>query len=332
MSIIDASRRLRLAAAASLALGLFGSTSLAFAAGEDYPNAPVTMVMPFSAGGAADIGARLLASALSDKLGNQFVVENRTGAAGNIAYASVTRAMPDGYEILVGYVALDACAHALTPDLNWKTEDLEPVAMFTVSPLAFVVHPSVPVSTMSEFVDYVKAHPDEVNFGTPGMGSFVHIITEIMKRELDLDMQHVPYSGTGALMPDALAGNIQFFATGPSSILSHYKSGALKVLAVSGDERAPELPEIPTLKEQGLTDIPLDNWYGVEVPKGTPEAVKEKLEAAIQEITSDPAMIAEGERVGVPLRFMGGEAFVEKIAADRAVCTEAIKAADIKLQ
>lgn len=302
------------------------------AGAQDYPSHPVTMVMPFAAGGAADIGARKLAAGLSDHLGTQFVVENRPGAAGNIGYASVARAPADGYEVLVSYTALDTCAHALNPDLNWKTDDFEPVAMFTKSPLAFVVHPSLPVKTMPEFIAYARAHAGELNFGTPGIGSFVHIVTEMMKSDLGLEIEHVPYAGTGALMPDALAGNIQFFATGPSSILSHHKSGALRVIAVSGSTRAPELPDVPTLLEQGVSDIALDNWYGLALPKGTPKTVRDRLEGAIAALAQDQAFVASAAAAGVPLSYMPHADFSAKIAKDRETCQVAVAKAGITLE
>lgn len=298
---------------------------------DSYPDRVVTLVLPFAAGAAADIGARLIAHGLGEKLGQQFIVENRTGASGNIAYASVARADPDGYEVLISYVGNTACGHALKPDLNWKAEDLVPVAMYSAQPLAVVVHKDVPASTMPEFIDYLKAHPGELNFGTPGNGSLAHIATELLMHRTDTRMVHIPYTGTGALMPDALSGTIQFIVGGPSGILAHQASGALRALAVTGQVRAQEMPDIPTLQELELPDVPLESWYGLAVPKGTPPEVIAKLETALGELAQDAAFIESAETASVPITYLNREDFAARIVADTKVCAEAIEAAGIQL-
>ena len=297
-----------------------------------YPEKNVSLVLPFSAAGAADIGARLLAQGLSEKLGQQFIVENRPGGAGNIAYSSVSRAMPDGYEVLISYIANSACGHAMMSGLTWQPEDFEPVALFSATPVVFVANTSVPANSMPEFIAYLKENPGKINYGTWGVGSFVHIVTEAIMQANGTEMQSIPYSNTGDLLTDAMSGTIQFFATGPSTILAQKDTKSFKLLGVTGKQRLAELPQVPTLIEQGLADVEMQSWYGLHVPKGTPTEVIETLDKAVADLANDSAFVAKAAASGIPMIHVGRSDFETRIKADTAVCGDVIKAANIVVE
>lgn len=322
------SRRRALALACACAITAVAETALAESI---YPDKSVSLVLPFSAAGAADIGARLLAQGLSDKLGQQFIIENRPGAAGNIAYSSIARAEPSGYEVLIGYVANSACAHAMMDGLSWKAESFEPVAIFSATPLIFVAHKSLPVNSMPELIAYLKEHPGEVNYGTWGVGSFAHIVTEAAMQSNETEMVAIPYSNTGDLLTDAMAGTIQIFATGPATVLAQKDSESFKLLGVTGTERVPDLPDLPTLIEQGLSDVNMQSWYGLLVPKGTPPEVIATLDQAVIELASDEAFVTRAAASGIPILHVGAAEFEQQIVKDTELCTDVIKSAGIKI-
>lgn len=297
-----------------------------------YPEKNVSLVLPFSAAGAADIGARLLAQGLSEKLGQQFIVENRPGGAGNIAYSSVSRAAPDGYEVLISYIANSACGHAMMNGLSWQPEDFEPVALFSATPVVFVANTSVPANSMPEFIAYLKENRGQLNYGTWGVGSFVHIVTEAIMQANGTEMQSIPYSNTGDLLTDAMSGTIQFFATGPSTILAQKDTQSFKLLGVTGNQRLAELPQVPTLIEQGLSDVGMQSWYGLHVPKGTPPEVIETLDKAVAALAADSAFVAKAAASGIPMLHVGRTEFEARIKADTAICSDVIKAANIVVE
>ncbi len=300
---------------------------------QTYPAKPVVMVVPFSAGGTVDPSARLLADALSKLLGQAFVVEDRPGASGNIAYGDIARAPKDGYRALIAYSATTACSPALFADLSWDPQrDFTPVAMYAVSPLMISVNPSLPVNTLAELVAYLKQHPGEVAFGSSGIGSIAHIDTEKFLMATGTKMLHVPYKGSGALTPDLLSGRIQFSLMGTPGVKQLARTGKLKALAVASLSRDPVMPEVPTATEAGVPGFVSEGWLGVFVPAGTPAPVVATLADAIKRATATPDFQQRAETVGVDVAYLGPQETAARVAKDIEDCTATIKTVGIKLQ
>lgn len=297
-----------------------------------WPSRPTNIVVPFPAGASTDVVARLLAERLRAELGQGFVVENKTGAGGNIAATSVVRATPDGYTLL-----FSSSGPLATNKLLYKTLSFDPLADFT--PIALLgdvqgivaVHPSLPVSSFAELVAYGKANPGKLTFGSPGFGLMGHITGELIQRKAGFQMTHVPYRGSAPLATDLLAGTVNVAIDFIPAYIPHVKSGAIRGLAVTSDQRAPQLPEVPTLAEAGLPDVNATGWFGLVGPKGLPEPVVTRLAA----ITRAYVESAEGrERLGtIGVRARSGDAAAMRTAQTQEIArwADVIKAAAISL-
>lgn len=315
-----------------LAAGMTACLGGAAFGGDDYPSKPVTLIVPFSPGGAVDNSARVLAAALGERLGQQFIVENQAGASGGIGYASVARADKDGYTLLVGYSATSNCSPSLFPDLKWDpVKDFAPIGIYGGFSSAFMVHPSIPADTLTAFVDYLKAHPGEVNFGSSGVGSNTHINTERFALVTRTEMTHVPYKGSGDLMTDLLAGNIQFALDGFPAYKGHIESGALKALAIDNTKRNPLAPDVPTTVEAGFSEPLSSSWVALFAPWGTPEPVVAKLSDTLQDFVHSEGFRAGLTKVSLdPLSSTGPE-LAERIVAESARCADTVKRVGIVL-
>jgi tripartite-type tricarboxylate transporter receptor subunit TctC len=258
-----------------------------FAWAQTYPTRPVRIIVPFAPGGGADITARLIGQWLSKRLGQQFVIDNRPGAGGNIGTEAVVRAAPDGYTLLMvgGYNAINA---TLYDKLNFNfIRDITAVAGIIRLPNVMVVHPSVPATTIPELIAYAKANPRKLNMASPGYGSSPHVSGELFKMMTGVDMLHVPYR-SGALS-DVLVGQVQvIFATAVASI-EYIKTGRLRALAVTTATRSDALPDIPTVGEF-VPGYEASTWFGVGAPKNTPSQIIDKLNEAINAGLGDPKM------------------------------------------
>ena len=279
-------------AAACLAL----ATSTAWAQG--YPVKPVKVVVAFTAGGTTDILARMVAQQLTEKLKQPFVIDNKPGAGGNLGTELVVRAPADGYTLLVNSVGPIAVNPTLYGKLPYNTlTDLVPVVQIADVPNVLVVHPSVPAHTMDELVAYARANPGKLNYGSTGIGTSSHLSSFMLAKRVGFDATHIPYKGADALK-DLLAGRIQFmFATIPS-VMQHITAGKLRPMAVSSLTRSRALPDVPTVVEKGFPNFEAGSWFGFFAPKGTPEAVINAVNKAVNEMLSIPAieqqMIAQG--------------------------------------
>ncbi|QEL23851.1 tripartite tricarboxylate transporter substrate binding protein [Bosea sp. F3-2] len=316
---------------ASLAgAGLIAGQHRAFA--DTWPSRPTNIVVPFPAGASTDVVARLLADRLRGELGQGFVVENKTGAGGNIAATSVVRAAPDGYTLL-----FSSSGPLATNKLLYKTLSFDPLTDFT--PIALLgdvqgivaVHPSLPVSSFAELVAYGKANPGKLTFGSPGFGLMGHITGELIQRKAGFQMTHVPYRGSAPLATDLLAGTVNVAIDFIPAYIPHVKSGAIRGLAVTSDQRAPQLPEVPTLSEAGLPEVNATGWFGLVGPKGLPEPVATRLAA----ITRTYVESAEGrEKLAViGVRARSGDAAALRAAQTQEIArwADVIKAAAISL-
>lgn len=250
------------------------------AAAQPFPSRPVRIVVPFAPGGGADIYARMLAQAMSTPLGQSVVVENDGGGAGMIALEKVSRAQKDGHTLLLTTSTAISAVPNLYKKLPYKVEDFTPVALIGKFPFHVFVHPSVPVRDLSEFVAYVKANPGKLSYATAGRGSIPHLVTEMVKSGIGLDMFDVAYKGAGPAVNDLVAGHVQVYMDVASPALTHALAGKLRVLAVLDEKRVPQIPDVPTMAELGYPGLVGYNRYSLLAPTGTPRTVIDTLNRA----------------------------------------------------
>jgi tripartite-type tricarboxylate transporter receptor subunit TctC len=231
---------------------------------QTYPNRPIRFVVPFAPGGSTDTLARTIGQKLSDSLQQQVVVDNRSGANGNIGMEIVAHAAPDGYTILLGYIANLGIGPGLYAKLPFDpVRDYAPITQLASSPNILAVHPSLPVKSFREMIAYAKANPKKLNFASSGVGSIGHLTGELLNRSAGIDMVHVPYKGSGQAVIDLLGGQVQMMFSGMSSVMQHIKAGRLRPLAVTGAQRSPAVPDVPTIAESGFPGFQATAWYGV---------------------------------------------------------------------
>jgi len=266
-----------------------------------YPNQPIRIVVPFAPGGASDFVARLIQPGLSQALGQQIVIENRAGAAGNVGMDVAARAAPDGYTIYLGNVGTISINPSLFPDLTVKPEkDFIPVSIVADTPGILIANPKFPPNNAKELVTYAKANQGKINFASPGSGSLNRLEMEIFRLNAGLDMNHVPYKGgAGPAVTDIIGGHVELMFTTISSAIQHVKGGRLKALGVTTKERVPALPDVPTMLEQGFPANVSSSWQGVLVPAGTPRPVVEKIHAALVRAVSDDTVKGRMADAGV---------------------------------
>lgn len=312
------------------AVGASLLASLAFA--QNFPDRPITLVVPNPPGGLVDTSARLLSEPLTRVIGQPVVVDNKPGASGNTAYQYVAKAKPDGYTLLISYSGYHVGNPALMDKLPWDpVKDFSPVALLTISTNVIAVHPSVPVNNLKELIAYAKANPGKLNYASQGNGSVSHIGTEIFKQATGVDMVHVPYKGSGPAIQDVLAGQVQVFITTPPSVMQHVQSGKLKGLAVTGSNRHPGMPNVPTTAEAGLPSFQLESWVALYAPAGTPAPVIAKLTDSVKKSLALPEVKERADTAGVELRYLNPAAMDALLKKELPYWNKAIKAANIKL-
>jgi tripartite-type tricarboxylate transporter receptor subunit TctC len=255
---------------------------------QTYPTKPVRLIAPFAPGGPVDLTARILAQKLGERFGQQFIVENRSGASGMIGAEQVAKSPPDGHTLLVS-----SSIHVIVPSLFAKMEydpirDFTPVTIVSTSPLVLVVTPTLPVKDVKQFVALARARPGELAFGSSGSGSSTHLTAELLKSVTNTRMTHVPYKGQGQAITDVITGQIQFMFNSPSSVKSFIDAKRLRVLAITSDKRSAQMPEVPTFAESGLKDLVTGSWYAVWVPAKTPEAIVSRLNTEIVRVINMP--------------------------------------------
>jgi tripartite-type tricarboxylate transporter receptor subunit TctC len=279
-----------------------------------YPTRPVRLIVPLAAGGGGDILARLMGQWLSDRLGQQFVIDNRPGGGGNVGTETVVRAPPDGHTLLVvgSYNAVNATFY---DKLNFNfIRDIAPVAGIIRGPFVMVVNPSVPANSVPEFIAYARANPGKLSMASAGTGLGGHIAGELFKMTAGVDMVHVPYRSGGPALTDLLGGHVEIMFLATVAAIEHIRTGRLRALAVTTATRADALPEIPTVGEF-VSDYEASAWYGVGVPKSTPAVIVEKLNKEINAGLADPKIKARlADFGGTPL--VGSPADFGKFIAD----------------
>lgn len=288
---------------------------IAFAASaQDYPTKPVRMIIPFAPGGASDVVARILSPALTKNLGQQIVIDNRSGASGNIGVEVAARAPADGYTLLLGNIGTMAINPGLFPKFPIRpVRDFTAITQVVDVPTALVLHPSLALKSVKEFIEYAKANPGKLDFGTAGPGSNGRLEMEIFMRATGIQLVHVPYKGgAGASAIGLLSGEVKCAFTTLASVVTHVKAGRLKVLGVAAPHRVDYLPDVPSFPELGYENMKSGSWQGAYVPTGTPAPIVKRLYAAFTKVLTDPSVVKL-------LKDTGAEAVTSKSPEEFAV-------------
>jgi tripartite-type tricarboxylate transporter receptor subunit TctC len=312
---------------------LSAAVALALAAGaahaQGYPDRPIKLVVPFPAGGATDTTARLVAQRLQARLGQTIVIENQGGAGGTIGTRQVARAAPDGYTLLMGSIGTFG-SQPLLYRLDYDPyKAFMPVATLVIDKLVLVAGPSLQVKTIGELVQYAKANPGRLNYGN-AIGIGPHLVAELFKIKSGANIIHIPYRGGAPMISDLLAGQIDMTVNGKSVLLPHIQAGRLRALAVSSLQRWPELPEVPTLVEAGYLDAPYDAMFGMVAPAGTPAAVIDKLNGAINEGLRSPEMRASFAQLDIDPIVTSPQEFAAIIAQEVPKWADVVRITGVK--
>lgn len=297
----------RLFAIVAAALSIFAGGARA----ETYPDRVVKIINPFPPGGSVDVTARLLAQKLSEG-GHQFIVETRSGAGGNVGAASVATSDPDGYTLLFtapGPLAVNKTLYSTPLPFDPET-DFAPIAIFAKTPIVLMVNPQLPVNNVKELLNYAKANPGKVNFGSAGMGSTPHLSGELFKHMAGIEITHVPYRGTAPAMADLLGGHIQMFFDLLPTSLPQIQGGKVRAIANASARRPTSLPDLPTIAEQGLPGFDSTSWFGLVAPEKIPNDVRAKLTAAVQKVLTTPEVVQRIHDLGAE----AGTAFAKDFA------------------
>jgi tripartite-type tricarboxylate transporter receptor subunit TctC len=314
----------------ALAALLLASPGMAQTA--DYPDRPVKLVAPFAPGGPVDVVARVLAPKLSERLGQQFYVENHPGGSGNIGTALVAKAPPDGYTVLVISSTL-VVNPSLFAKLGFDTlTDLAPVSLVGVSPQVLLVNPSVPATTLEELVAWVKASPGKYSYAHAGLGTPGYLAGEMLKQAFGLDLVAVSFNGGGPAITSTIGGHTPILYTSISTAAGYIKQGSVRALAVTGARRSPALPEVPTLAEAGARDQESDIILGLLVPGGTPQAIVERLHGEIAAVVAMPEVRARLSALGFEPIASTPQEFADRIRSEIEKWAKVIRAANIKAQ
>jgi tripartite-type tricarboxylate transporter receptor subunit TctC len=300
-------------ARAVLAAGL--ALAAAAAAAQAWPAKAITIVSPYPAGGITDLLSRIVGEEYAKVLGQPVVVENRTGAGGAIALATVAKAAPDGYTLVMGGSAPSAIVPAINRNVTYAPKDFEAIGYVAGLPIVLVAHPSIPAANLSEFMAYVRANAGKLNCGHHGAGTGTHLACVQFARMLGVQIPDVAYKGAPQVNADLLANRVQlYFATLPTQ-LQYIRAGQMKAYGVASPERAPSAAEIPTLEEQGLKGMNLDSWNALYAPAGTPRPIVQRLNAELQRILTNPEVRKRIENTGSIVRAGSAEALA-KLTAD----------------
>ena len=269
-----------------VALGL--SCAIGGAAAQNYPTKPVRFVVPFAAGGSTDTLARAIGLRLPEYLGQQLVIDNRTGANGDIGMLLDAKAAPDGYTIVLGYIANLGIGPSLYKMPYDPVKDFAPVTQVAGASNIMTAHPSVPAKNLKEFIAYAKANPGTINFATSGVASVGHLTGELLNELAGMKMVHVPYKGSGQAISDLVGGHVKVMISGMASTLPHVKTGKLRALAVTGPQRSDAAPDVPTIAESGFPGVEARSWFGVLAPANTPKPVITRLHDDIVKALQQP--------------------------------------------
>ena len=325
----------------NLILGLLLAAGAPFcldhqAIAQDFPNKPITLIVPFAPGGSSDVIARLVGAKLTESLKQTVVIESKPGGAGVIAMQIAARAPADGYTLILGHIGTMAVNPAMFEKLPYDAvKDFMPVSLVATVPTVLVVHPSLPATNLKEFLDLAKAKPGSINLGSAGNGSAGHLASEYLKQVTKLDKDsivHVPYRGTGPMLTDLLAGQTQATVTGAIPVLPHIKAGKLRVIAVGTTKRLDVLPDVATVAEAGFPGFETSQWYGILAPANTPTAIVTKLSTEIAAALKAPDVVAKLKADGSEPIGSTPEEFAAFITKEAVRWGAVVKTAGIKAE
>ncbi len=299
---------------------------------EPYPTHPIRLIVPFAAGGANDIVARLIAPDLEKAMGQPIIIENKPAATGIVGADLVAKAAPDGYTLLMAFTT-----YTVNPAVNARLpydpeHDLAPVILIGKNPLLFIVNPKVPAKTLGEFVALAKARPGALNYGTPGAASQAHLLVALWSKLAGIEMQHIPYRGGAPAVLGTVAGEVQFTVMSPLASLAQINAGALRPLAVGGAQRDPHFPDLPTVAESGFPGFEAVAWVGLFTTAGTPREIIDRLNAEVNRIIHTPAMTAKFDEQGVTPEGGPPAAFAAFVSQELRRWKDAANAAAIAAQ
>ncbi|MBZ7923219.1 tripartite tricarboxylate transporter substrate binding protein [Ensifer adhaerens] len=329
MAFSDLTRR------ATLTLGLMALSALPFgtsALAQGFPDRPITMVVPFAAGGSTDVVARIVAQKMSEDLGEQVIVQNVAGAGGNLGAANVARADPDGYTILMGTVA----THALNP-LILKTrpydpeKDFAPISLLVIVPNVLVVNPELSAKNVEELLALLKTKPDEYSYASSGNGTPLHLSGELFKKMAGVSMQHIPYKGAGPALNDVIGNQVPIMFDNLPSSSGHIKAGTLRALAVTTAERAPSFPDVPTVAEAGIPGYETYTWNALFAPANTPQPVVARLNEAANKAMKDPAVIERMKEFSAKIVGSTPEELGTHVSAELEKWTPVVRDANVQM-
>ena len=328
MKRISSSRRAFTAGALSVAAVLAGGLAVATpAAAQNYPTKPITIVVPFPAGGTTDILARIVGQGLSKELGQPVVIDNRGGAGGNIGGALAAKAPADGYTLFMGTVGTHAINAALYKKMPFDhVKDFQPLSRVAMVPNLLVAHPSQPFKTVKELIAYAKANPGKLNFASSGNGSSIHLSGELFKSMTGVDMVHVPYKGSAPAVADLLGAQTAIMFDNLPSAIQHVRAGKLRPIAVTTAKRSPELPDVPTIAEAGVPGYDATSWFGMFTTAGTPAPVVSTVHAALMKVLADADVKKQIAGQGAEPVAEKPEQFADFIAKETAKWAKVVKA------
>jgi tripartite-type tricarboxylate transporter receptor subunit TctC len=315
-----------------LALGI-AAASPAIAQGDVYPSQTITLIASAAPGGTTDLAARMIADPLSKAFGKPVIVENRAGGSGSIAATAVARAKPDGYTLLVQYSGFQV----ITPNLmkqSWDPiKDFAPVANLLSAPQVMVVRAGLPVKTLPELVSHAKANSGKLNYASSGNGSLQHVTGAVLNQIAGIDIEHIPYKGTGPALTDILAGTVDITFTTAPPLIGHIKAGKMRPLAVTGKLRLPSLPDVPATSEiPGFDKLDASSWFAIYAPAGTPKPIIDKLSAEIAKIMKGDEFKRKAEEQGAYAAYMNPQQLGEFTRNELASWGRIVKAANIKAE
>lgn len=316
-----------LVAVLGLIVGLVSGAAIA----QPYPHKPVKLIVTYPAGGSSDLMARILGQKLSDLWGQPVVVESKPGAAGAIGMDYAKQQPPDGYSFVIGNLG-PVTVNPLLSKVPYDSErDFVPVSLISTGPNILVINPATPVKTLGEMIEYAKANPGKVNFGSSGPGSVAHLSGEMFKNDAKLNITHVPYKGGILSVQDLVAGHVQLVFSDALPAMQFIKSGRLRAICVTGSERSPTVPEIPTCAESGMPGLVAVNWWGVLLPAGTPRPIVQKFHADIVKVMKDPDLKERFGQLGVDAVSSTPEDFAAFMKTEAVKYAKLIKEANIKV-
>jgi tripartite-type tricarboxylate transporter receptor subunit TctC len=305
--------------------------ALTTTAAAQYPTKPVRLIIPFPPGGSNDIVGRAIATQMSERLGKQVVVDNRTGAGAIVGTEIASKAPADGYTILI--VSL---AHSLNPSLFKLPYDpitaFTPIGIIATGTNALTVHPSLPVHSVKDLIAMAKAQPGKLTYASSGVGTFQHLTAELFKLQAKVDLLHIAFRGGGPALTDVLGGHNKIMFSSVVNVVPHVKSGRLRALGTGGAQRAPALPDVPTIAEAGVPGYEANQWWGLLGPAGTPPAIIARLRKALEEVQNIPEVQAQFEKEGAAIKKMSAPEFGSFIESEMKKWERVVKEAGIKVE